>query len=273
MLMGTCTRIIKLPRIPDYWYTKNYLLHELLKCLSAQLLPTNSQVHVLPCVWPCLGIPRGQEEYDKLGDVQCMIALSVRPVWGEHTLHCQVTINEAMIPFKGRLGYKQYMNANQPSGYQGLCTAWCQHWVCVTIQGIKGSWCGRCCSSSCTVHTTGTGLARGAAWAWTASLHRQLLQELYSALSQNKYIYIWHLPNVQKVFTTRACSQKSHWECCLERLLPASFNREDSACNVRWVVCTFQFTHSYCHLGKGKTVGFLSVQLHHQSLDNFVLLR
>ena len=55
-----------------------------------------------------LQIPAGDPSHDKLFKVQRCVDLVTAEFESLYTLHQPVTIDEAMIPFKGRLGFKQY---------------------------------------------------------------------------------------------------------------------------------------------------------------------
>ena len=52
---------------------------------------------------------RGDPAYDKLQKVRPLINLLQTSFKAEYDLKREVTIDEAMIPFTGRLSYKQYM--------------------------------------------------------------------------------------------------------------------------------------------------------------------
>ena len=51
----------------------------------------------------------GQPGHDRLFKVRSLLDLVVPKFGEEYTLHQQVSVDEAMIKFKGRLGFKQYM--------------------------------------------------------------------------------------------------------------------------------------------------------------------
>ena len=61
-----------------------------------------------------LQIPAGDPGHDKLFKVRRFVDLVTAEFESLYTLHQPVTIEEAMIPFKGRLGFKQYMK-NKPT--------------------------------------------------------------------------------------------------------------------------------------------------------------
>ena len=54
-------------------------------------------------------IPFGQPGHDKLYKVRRLLDLVSPHFEEEYTIHQECTIDEAMIPFKGRIGFKQYM--------------------------------------------------------------------------------------------------------------------------------------------------------------------
>lgn len=61
-----------------------------------------------------LQIPPGQPGHDKLFKVRAFLDLILPTFESEYTPNQSVTIDEAVIPFKGRLGYKQYIK-NKPT--------------------------------------------------------------------------------------------------------------------------------------------------------------
>ena len=52
-----------------------------------------------------LQIPPGQPGYDKLFKVHCCLDLVLPQLEAQYTLHQSVTVDEAMIPFRGWLSY------------------------------------------------------------------------------------------------------------------------------------------------------------------------
>ena len=109
ILMG----IIKLPRLELYWSQKYPQIstpgisavmplvrfEQLFRCLH--LNDNSSQV------------PRGTSGHDRLFKVRKLLNLVVPRFQSEYVMHQECSIDEAMIPFKGRLGFKQYMR-NKP---------------------------------------------------------------------------------------------------------------------------------------------------------------
>ena len=56
-------------------------------------------------------IPVGQPGHDRLFKVRGLLDLLIPKFESEYHIHQECTIDEAMIPFKGRLAFKQYMKA------------------------------------------------------------------------------------------------------------------------------------------------------------------
>ena len=106
MAMGLC----KLPRLEMYWSTAcKYTtpgLRKVMPLVRFQLIwrffhqcDSSKQV------------PRGQPGYDALYKVRPLLDLVSPKLESEYNLHEHVSIDEAMIKYKGRLGFKQYMKA------------------------------------------------------------------------------------------------------------------------------------------------------------------
>ena len=54
-------------------------------------------------------VPHGQPGYDLLYKVRKHLDLVTPKLESEYNPHESMSVDEAMIPFKGRLGFKQYM--------------------------------------------------------------------------------------------------------------------------------------------------------------------
>ena len=106
MAMGIC----KLPRLSMYWSTTHLLLTPDLKKVMPLLrfqqiwrffhLNNSSQQ-----------VAYGQPGYDPLFKVRSLLDLVCPKLESEYNPHEQLSVDEAMIQFKGRLGFKQYMKA------------------------------------------------------------------------------------------------------------------------------------------------------------------
>ena len=110
ILMG----IVQLPRIEMYWQVDDDLTR------TPGISSIMSHVHFqqifrfLHLADSSRQIPAGQPGHDKLYKVRRYVDLITNQFTANYTLHQQVTIDEAMIPFKGRLTFKQYMK-NKPT--------------------------------------------------------------------------------------------------------------------------------------------------------------
>ena len=70
---------------------------QIFRCLH--LADSSAQLHV------------GQPGHDRLIQVRGLLDLLIPKFESEYHIHQESTIDEAMIPFKGRLAFKQYMKA------------------------------------------------------------------------------------------------------------------------------------------------------------------
>ena len=80
--------------------------------------------------------PVGHPQYCRLFKVRKLLYLVEANFEKECNLHQQCTIDEAMIPFKGRLGFKQYLKDSQRSGGQGLGTSRFHQWIREEVASI-----------------------------------------------------------------------------------------------------------------------------------------
>ena len=104
MAMGIC----RLPRIEDYWCTTHpHMTPQLSKVMS--LVRFQQICHYLHLADSSAQVPHGQPGYDPLFKVRKYLDLITPKLESEYNPHEHLTIDEAMIPFKGRLGFKQYM--------------------------------------------------------------------------------------------------------------------------------------------------------------------
>ena len=72
-------------------------------------------------------IPFGQPGHDKLYKVRRLLDLVSPHFEEEYTIHQECTIDEAMIPFKGRIGFKQVLHEGQTYkvGDKSFCFSGC----------------------------------------------------------------------------------------------------------------------------------------------------
>ncbi|XP_065845593.1 piggyBac transposable element-derived protein 4-like [Oscarella lobularis] len=99
---------MRFPRIQDYW-------QKAIPILSCHF----SDVMTLTRFWqilrffhvcdPASELPNGHPRYDKLQKVRPLVNLFEAAFKSEYNCKREITIDEAMIPYKGRIGYKQYM--------------------------------------------------------------------------------------------------------------------------------------------------------------------
>ena len=104
--MGVC----RLPRLGLYWTTKFPLaIHGV-----ADVMSINDFQQLFRCLHLAdnsAQIPVGQPGHDRLFKVRGLLDLLIPKFGSEYHIHHECTIDEAMIPFKGRLAFKQYMKA------------------------------------------------------------------------------------------------------------------------------------------------------------------
>ena len=104
ILMAIC----KLPRLEMYWSDRNMLSTPHIASVMCKtrfeqifrflhLCDTSQQV------------PAGQPGHDKLFKVRHFLDMFSSSFDQEYNLHQECSVDEAMIPFKGRVGFKQYM--------------------------------------------------------------------------------------------------------------------------------------------------------------------
>ena len=105
--------IVKLPRINMYW-SNNTLLHQ--KSVSEVM----SQTRFIQ-IWRYFhlagnssAIPRGSPGFDKIYRVREFLNVILRNAQRLHRLDREITIDETMVPHKGRLSFKQYIK-NKPT--------------------------------------------------------------------------------------------------------------------------------------------------------------
>ena len=109
ILMG----IVKLPQLPLYWSTKHPFI-------SVGLSEVMSRIR-FEQIWRYFHlcnldhqVPRGQPGHDKLFKVRELLDLVSAQFDSQYNTHGELAIDEAMIKFKGRLGFKQYLK-NKPT--------------------------------------------------------------------------------------------------------------------------------------------------------------
>ena len=110
ILMG----ILRLPRLEMYWQVK----HPLIATEGISSIMSRNRFEqifrFLHLADSSQQILAGQPGHDKLFKVRPFLDLVLPRFESEYVMHQPVTINEAMIPFKGRLSFKQYIK-NKPT--------------------------------------------------------------------------------------------------------------------------------------------------------------
>ena len=106
MVMGIC----KLPRLELYWSTTHPLLTPDLKKVMT-LLRFQQIWRFFHLNDSSQQVAYGQPGYDPLYKVRSLLDLVSPKLESEYHPHEQLCVDEAMIQFKGRLGFKQYMKA------------------------------------------------------------------------------------------------------------------------------------------------------------------
>lgn len=109
ILMG----IVELPRLEMYWQTKHPLIATTGISSVMSLVRFEQLYRFLHLANSDEQVPSGDPGHDKLFKVRKLLDLVLPKFESEYTLHAPVTIDEAMIPFKGRLSFKQYIK-NKP---------------------------------------------------------------------------------------------------------------------------------------------------------------
>ncbi len=101
--------VLRLSRIELYWTTKYF---EIGAPGVTQLMPRQRFEQLFWCLHlfnNSLQVPVGQPGYDKVFKVRPLMDILVPRFISEYVLQKECSIYEAMVPFKGRFGFKQYM--------------------------------------------------------------------------------------------------------------------------------------------------------------------
>ena len=101
--------IIRLPRLEMYWQTTNPLIATSGVCKTMGRIRFQQIFRFLHLADNSQQIPVDQPGHDKLFKVRHLLDILSRQFQSNYTPTEYVTIDEAMIPFKGRLGFKQYL--------------------------------------------------------------------------------------------------------------------------------------------------------------------
>ena len=110
ILMGIET----LPRLEMYWQVKHPLIATVGMSSIMSRIRFEQMYQFLRLADSSQQIPAGQPGHDKLFKVRNLLDLVLPKFESEYVRHESVTTDEAMLPFKGRLGFKQYIK-NKPT--------------------------------------------------------------------------------------------------------------------------------------------------------------
>ena len=109
------------PRFELYWSKK----YPELETAAVMPLKCFQQFRCLHIVDNSKNIPYGQPGHDKLFKVRPLLDALVLRFTSEYKMHKECSIDEAMIPFKGHLAFKQYIK-DKP-------TKWGMFWLMPTM--------------------------------------------------------------------------------------------------------------------------------------------
>ena len=111
ILMG----IVRLPALSDYWSKDSALRYGAVadKISRDRYLEIHGYLHFSDNSSQPLP---GSSNYDKLGNVRHVIESMRNQFQAVYHTHREVSVDEAMIPFKGRSTLTQYMPKNQQRG-------------------------------------------------------------------------------------------------------------------------------------------------------------
>ena len=105
ILMG----IVRFPSLEIYWQVK----HPIIATVGISSITSRNRFQqifrFLHLTDSSQRIPAGQPGHDKLFKVRPFLDLVLPKFESKYSMHQSVTIDEAMIPFKGRLSFKQYI--------------------------------------------------------------------------------------------------------------------------------------------------------------------
>ena len=105
----------QVPDLYDYWSNSTVLSVDGIKHVFPRKryeeLP-----HNLHCADNNSAIPAGQPGHNKIHKIQNIVNILNRNFQDNWTPHQQNSVDEGMIPFMGRIAFKQFMKTNLPSG-------------------------------------------------------------------------------------------------------------------------------------------------------------
>ena len=93
-----------LPSLDDYWKLDSVLHYSpVADKITCQRFREISRTIQTTCA------KKGEPGYDRLGKVRPIMEHCSEVFYSNYSPHCQLAIDEAMIPFRGRSSMKQYM--------------------------------------------------------------------------------------------------------------------------------------------------------------------
>ena len=112
--------ILQLPCLEMYWQIDSDLLR------TPGISSIMSRVQFEQIWWFLHLADNSQDKTDKLYKVRYLVDLVTKQFKDKYTLHQPVTIDEAMIPYKGQLAF-QTMHEKQTykMGHKSICIEWC----------------------------------------------------------------------------------------------------------------------------------------------------
>ena len=201
--MGFCIlmSINHLPSLKDYWKTDEvYHYAPVVDRISRKwFLDISRYLHftdnrILP--------HQNDPGYHWLQKVQPVIDSVMEACMTNYNPSVNISIDEAMIAFKGRASIKQYMpKKTYKKGYQGLDEIWQCQWICMSIQCVYGQgrqqhwgWIGRKCCQKPNTHCH---------WETPLRLHGQYFYEhpTLPATSWGQHICLWNTTKQPKILT------------------------------------------------------------------------
>ena len=128
--------IVVLPRIDMYWSQKHDLL---IQPISQVMSRTRFEQisRYLHLYNSAEQVPYGQPGYDPLFKLRKLLGLITPRLQSVYNPHEEMSVDEAMIPFKGRLRFKQYMKAKPTKwGDKSVCPGSFYQRVCIQAANL-----------------------------------------------------------------------------------------------------------------------------------------
>ena len=116
LIMG----VHRLPQLEDYWSANPLLgVKGITLGMPLRRFRVLTTLHLAD---NSLAIPRGQPGFDKLYKIRPLLNIIVTNTQAAYSLHREISVDEAMIGFKGRSSMKQFMPMKPTKrGYKAWC--------------------------------------------------------------------------------------------------------------------------------------------------------